>query len=254
MSTQKLPASKKFTERTTGGCWLTIWAITSSDMRKLAATAPIPISAPLPGRRLPKNTMRKKATAGSDGISHEKRITGASPFQEVDLVDVDRFAVPVDEDHDGQANPDLGGGNGDHEQGEDLAGDLPQVGGERDQVDVDGVQHQLDGHQDQHRVAPGQHPVDAAREQDRPEEQKERQPDGGPDHGTRSLARVAGARSPGPCPFDPSDRKSTRLNSSHRTRSYAVFCLKKKKRISRQSVDWELDAARRAYGQWKKRR
>src|SRR5438094_55338 len=30
---------------------------------------------------------------------------------------------------------------------------------------------------------------------------------------------------PGPVP---SDRKSTRLNSSHRTNSYAVFCLKKK--------------------------
>src|SRR5437867_9575517 len=28
------------------------------------------------------------------------------------------------------------------------------------------------------------------------------------------------------------DRKSTRLNSSHRTISYAVFCLKKKKNIS----------------------
>src|SRR5438094_2197835 len=27
---------------------------------------------------------------------------------------------------------------------------------------------------------------------------------------------------------DPTDRKSTRLNSSHRTISYAVFCLKKK--------------------------
>src|SRR5438094_5149003 len=27
------------------------------------------------------------------------------------------------------------------------------------------------------------------------------------------------------------DRKSTRLNSSHRTISYAVFCLKKKKRL-----------------------
>src|SRR5437867_9708778 len=26
--------------------------------------------------------------------------------------------------------------------------------------------------------------------------------------------------------FDPEDRKSTRLNSSHRTISYAVFCLK----------------------------
>src|SRR5437762_11317376 len=29
----------------------------------------------------------------------------------------------------------------------------------------------------------------------------------------------------------PSDRKSTRLNSSHRCISYAVFCLKKKKKI-----------------------
>src|SRR5207248_9511841 len=29
------------------------------------------------------------------------------------------------------------------------------------------------------------------------------------------------------------DRKSTRLNSSHRTISYAVFCLKKKKKIKR---------------------
>src|SRR6266705_3483300 len=38
--------------------------------------------------------------------------------------------------------------------------------------------------------------------------------------GSRSnAARVAGE-----------DRKSTRLNSSHRTKSYAVFCLKKKKR------------------------
>src|SRR5207248_3898292 len=29
------------------------------------------------------------------------------------------------------------------------------------------------------------------------------------------------------------DRKSTRLNSSHRTISYAVFCLKKKKKIKK---------------------
>src|SRR5207248_8368996 len=28
------------------------------------------------------------------------------------------------------------------------------------------------------------------------------------------------------------DRKSTRLNSSHRTISYAVFCLKKKKKLN----------------------
>src|SRR2546430_9136161 len=34
-------------------------------------------------------------------------------------------------------------------------------------------------------------------------------------------------------PLDLADRKSTRLNSSHSQISYAVFCLKKKKRIIR---------------------
>src|SRR5437764_10284912 len=33
-----------------------------------------------------------------------------------------------------------------------------------------------------------------------------------------------------PAQFGPKDRKSTRLNSSHRCISYAVFCLKKKKK------------------------
>src|SRR5688572_32329352 len=32
--------------------------------------------------------------------------------------------------------------------------------------------------------------------------------------------------------YTPRDRKSTRLNSSHSQISYAVFCLKKKKRLS----------------------
>src|SRR5258708_25070205 len=32
-----------------------------------------------------------------------------------------------------------------------------------------------------------------------------------------------------------SDRKSTRLNSSHQIISYAVFCLKKKKKITRRN-------------------
>src|SRR5690242_20903047 len=40
---------------------------------------------------------------------------------------------------------------------------------------------------------------------------------------------------PGPCAFKSRvreiDRKSTRLNSSHMSISYAVFCLKKKKHI-----------------------
>src|SRR5437764_1741099 len=48
---------------------------------------------------------------------------------------------------------------------------------------------------------------------------------------SRTAARRAG------------DRKSTRLNSSHRCISYAVFCLKKKTVDSGQLSDEELDVA-----------
>src|SRR5579872_3450031 len=43
--------------------------------------------------------------------------------------------------------------------------------------------------------------------------------------------------------FPPRDRKSTRLNSSHVRISYAVFCLKKKKRLSEQR-DMETTTAK----------
>src|SRR5690606_40040222 len=41
----------------------------------------------------------------------------------------------------------------------------------------------------------------------------------------------------GPRPLDELDRKSTRLNSSHVKISYAVFCLKKKKRNTKRRHD-----------------
>src|SRR5438094_2143092 len=41
-----------------------------------------------------------------------------------------------------------------------------------------------------------------------------------------------------------SDRKSTRLNSSHRTISYAVFCLKKKKKSKNSTENIVIDDAR----------
>src|SRR5256885_10580186 len=44
--------------------------------------------------------------------------------------------------------------------------------------------------------------------------------------GSRALAH----------PYGYSDRKSTRLNSSHLVISYAVFCLKKKKKVCTKSV------------------
>src|SRR2546430_11590333 len=58
------------------------------------------------------------------------------------------------------------------------------------------------------------------------------------------LVSAACSRRRGSAIHDPSkqipralDRKSTRLNSSHSQISYAVFCLKKKKKISHQSYD-----------------
>src|SRR2546430_3590600 len=50
----------------------------------------------------------------------------------------------------------------------------------------------------------------------------------GHDSRTAATRRAAGDRQPGPSVL-PTDRKSTRLNSSHSQISYAVFCLKKKK-------------------------
>src|SRR6266705_2343100 len=41
------------------------------------------------------------------------------------------------------------------------------------------------------------------------------------------------------------DRKSTRLNSSHRTKSYAVFCLKKKKMFDGTAREIERALTRR---------
>src|SRR5437867_8120814 len=49
--------------------------------------------------------------------------------------------------------------------------------------------------------------------------------------GEGRTPRILEGPSPHPRPLSPQagrDRKSTRLNSSHRTISYAVFCLKKK--------------------------
>src|SRR3712207_8216742 len=55
---------------------------------------------------------------------------------------------------------------------------------------------------------------------------------------SKNRARVGGGGRPDPAEHRRGrrlfqDRKSTRLNSSHANISYAVFCLKKKKRYSR---------------------
>src|SRR2546430_4128370 len=51
----------------------------------------------------------------------------------------------------------------------------------------------------------------------------------GPGRGTEGAQLEAGGSPHSAVPLLGSDRKSTRLNSSHSQISYAVFCLKKKK-------------------------
>src|SRR3712207_7351001 len=50
--------------------------------------------------------------------------------------------------------------------------------------------------------------------------------------GAGGSRRCAAARGPHPGAGAREDRKSTRLNSSHANISYAVFCLKKKNKLS----------------------
>src|SRR5437867_7159501 len=59
------------------------------------------------------------------------------------------------------------------------------------------------------------------------------------DAGRVRQHQTSGAREPATRSVDGArgkDRKSTRLNSSHRTISYAVFCLKKKKKNSNKTI------------------
>src|SRR2546422_7124463 len=60
--------------------------------------------------------------------------------------------------------------------------------------------------------------------------------------------RVRGCRGRGALQVDGRDRKSTRLNSSHGYISYAVFCLKKKKKISGKL--WRVQAGAEEFVWW----
>src|SRR6266542_1970715 len=69
MSTMNEPERNRNTDRMTGSlAAVPICVQQITEMMKLAATAVIPSSAPLAGRRLPKKTMRKNEMSGSDGM------------------------------------------------------------------------------------------------------------------------------------------------------------------------------------------
>src|SRR5437763_1119172 len=108
--------------------------------------------------------------------SPTSRVTALSPEQ-VEAVRLDRPPHAEDCDHDREPHGDFRDGDGDREQREDQPGEVAVEARERDQVDVDGVQHQLDPEQDADRVAAGQDPEETDREHERGQDQIRREPD-----------------------------------------------------------------------------
>src|SRR4051794_24164880 len=109
------------------------------DSTNVEPRAMRPIGAPLPGVRFPKNRISTNDSAGIAGNSQAEFSTARSALHLVDFVEIRAVRVAVDQQHDRKADADLGGGDGDHEQGEHLAGDRGAEGGERDEVEVDRV-------------------------------------------------------------------------------------------------------------------
>src|SRR5262245_17315403 len=129
-------------------------------------------------RRAPKAVLRAAPRSGKNGISQSQEISIAcataselmsSLAQEVGLFHVDGVEGLVDGEHDGEAHRRLGRGQHDHEDAEDLAGELSRPLDEvveGDEVHVRSVEDQLDAHQDADRVPPGDHGDHAEREED----------------------------------------------------------------------------------------
>src|SRR5438876_1717206 len=88
----------------------------------------------------------------------------ASPFEQVDVLEIQRLAVAVNGEDDREADGGLGGRDRHHEEHEYLAGDAEPLR-QRHEREVYGVEHQLDAHEDHDRVPTQQHAGDAQREQ-----------------------------------------------------------------------------------------
>src|SRR5688572_27075414 len=119
------------------------------------------------GRRFPRKALTRKPPNGSSGISAS---TG-SPLEARKGFGVERLAMAEQGDHERQADRRLGGGDGHDEEGDDLPVDLAELAAERDERQVDGVQHDLDRHQQRDDVAAQEHARRADGEQQAREHQ-----------------------------------------------------------------------------------
>src|SRR5258708_35847796 len=93
----------------------------------------------------PNNPAMMAATSGRKTAA---MLTSISALHQVDVFDFDGAAIAEIDEQDGEADRRLGGRDGQHEHGEDLADEIMQEGREGNEVDIDREQDQLDRHQD----------------------------------------------------------------------------------------------------------
>src|SRR5215218_522499 len=128
------------------------------------------------GSRFPRNALTRKPPNGSRGISASTAALGfqrsaigsamgISPFQGRERFGVERFAMPEQADHERETDRGFGGRHRHHEEGDDLAIDRAPLAPERDEREIDGVQHDLDRHQQRDQVAAQEHAGSADRKQ-----------------------------------------------------------------------------------------
>src|SRR6476619_632259 len=82
------------------------------------------------------------------------------------LFDVQRATLPEEGDREREADRGLARRYSNDKYREHLAGQIGQAARERDQVEVDGVQHELDRHENRQEVPPDEHAQKSDREQE----------------------------------------------------------------------------------------
>src|SRR5262252_9234867 len=117
MSTENPPAVNQGETSSTIGAWSPetngIRRENAASVARATEPTPAAVVKPLP-RRVPSRPQAAKPASGRAQTIH--RDIRASPFQQVDLVDVDRLGVPEERHEDGQADGGFGGRDGDHEE------------------------------------------------------------------------------------------------------------------------------------------
>src|SRR5436309_8096168 len=132
---------------------------TQSEIRNETSTPRIvTVCAPARPICLPNRPATIAPTSGAIGTTVRSAgesvvaMSARSALERVELVDGDRRARSEQHDQDRQADRRFGGGDGEDEEHEDLAGHVAEVVREGDEVQVDGEQHQLDRHQQDDQV------------------------------------------------------------------------------------------------------